>query len=525
MILVKFDIIDLLESSKEDYEKTWRDAAGLLEKEGRKFSLDTSKGRAHPIYEFISEARQALISLGFEELVLPIFVDEDEIYKEYGSEAALILDRLFYLAELPRPDIGISSKKIEAIKKILPKFKRIDLLQALFKDYKKGTVEADDFIEEMAARLSIDPSDAALVIDKVFPEFKKLKPIPTKRTLRSHTTALWFPVLGALVGRSPLPLQLFHAGLKFRREQNLDATHLYESNTLSIVVCTKEITLEDCKIIAKQICKKLGFTDAEFDVKSATGKYYAPSMEFEVFVKHEETGEWLEIGDGGFYSPISCAKYDIPYPVFNIGFGIERITMIRTGAVDIRELVYPYFYSSMEFSDDDIANGMKYYNIPETETGNTIANAILRVISEHGDDPAPCEYSVGEFTVDGKAIEISIFEEEDGVNLVSKATYNEIFVDNGQIDCYESSKGTPPETAVLTEIRFVDGVVKDFAWRVESMVHKGKQEIMKQYKMVKKASDVNVIVDPAILRYITDNQKKISIRGPLFVNLRAKIKD
>ncbi len=176
--MVTFDTKSLLERAKRNYEKAWVESAALLDKDGKKFKLDPTKGTSHPVYQFMQEARDVLIKLGFEELVLPIFVDEDEIYKEYGSEAALILDRLFYTAELPRPDIGISAKKIELIKEIIPGFENIDGLQALLRAYKKGEIEADNFLEAMCDKLGISPPSAASVVDQVFPEFKQLKPVP-----------------------------------------------------------------------------------------------------------------------------------------------------------------------------------------------------------------------------------------------------------------------------------------------------------------------------------------------------------
>lgn len=521
--MAKFDIEGLLEDDKKDQEKAWLESAKLLEKDGSKFSLNKTRGVSHPIYDFIQGARKVLISMGFEETVLPIFVDESDIYKEYGSEAALILDRVFYTAELPRPDIGISNKKIEQIKEIIPGFKNFNGLKDIFKRYKKGTVEADDFLEVMVEELELTVSQASEIVDKVFPEFKQQKPIPSKRTLRSHTTALWFPVLGAYQGKKPLPIQLFHVGLKFRREQKLDASHLYESNTLSLVVSNEDITLEDCMNIAREICIKIGFADAKFEIKKATGKYYAPGMEFEVFVKHGTSNEWLEIGDGGFYSPISCAKYGIEQPVFNIGFGVERITMIKTGIADIRELVYPYFYTKGDFSDEDIVSHIRLNRMPRTEGGESIVKLVKKAISDHGNVKAPCEFELGEVKVNGVLLKISIWEQESNVNLVSHAVLNEIYAKDGKIDCYDSSKGNAPEGTCLTGITFIDGIANDFAWQVERFAGKGEESELKcQYKMVKNASDINVKVDPSVVRYMTDNRKKIKIRGPVFVNITAK---
>ncbi|MEX2684775.1 MAG: O-phosphoserine--tRNA ligase [Candidatus Sigynarchaeota archaeon] len=516
--MVKFDINSLLEAAKRNYERAWNESAKLLEKEGTKFKLDPARGSPHPIYSFIQEARQALISLGFEEVVLPIFVDEEEIYKEYGPEAALITDRIFYTAELPRPDIGISTKKMDHIKMLVPKFDKFDDLQKLFKAYKKNEIEADDFLDEMVKQLGVSPSEAADIIDKVFPEFKNIQPVPSKRTLRSHTTALWFPVLGALQGKKPLPIQLFHVGLKFRREQKLDARHLYESHTMSLVICHEHITLQDCMDISRLICKKIGFQDAKFEIKKTTGKYYAPGTEFEIFVKHENYGDWLEIGDGGFYSPISCAKYGILYPTFNIGFGVERITMIKTGCADIRQLAYPYFYAPSSFSDKEMVPLIRICNVPSTDVGKSVTKAVIKAIKEHGHDPSPCTVVAGKFTIDNKQVQVVLWQKETNVKLVGKALYNEIYVKNGEINCFESSTGSLPDGATSTGIKFIDGIANEIAFQAEQLAKSSGKEVTIQYKMVKKAADVNVAIDPAVVRFITDNQRKIKINGPVFVN-------
>ena len=333
-----FDVEKIKREAKIDYEKSWLATKDLLKLIGNYFNLH-NKGKPHPVSEFISEARKQMIALGFEELVLPMFVEEDEIYKQYGPEAALILDRLFYLAGLPRPDIGISKERIEKIKDIAPDAANIDAIKDIFRIYKRGEIEADDMIEFLIEQLLISESQASEIIDKVFPELKVLKPIPSKITLRSHTTALWFKVLAELKKKIILPLQYFSICPKFRREQKIDATHLYDSNTLSIVIMAREISLQDCQNISSLICEQLGFKNSRSEIKKATSKYYAPQMEFEIFVEHPKTQEWIEIGDGGFYSPVSLAQYGIEYPVFNIGFGIERICMIKTEIEDIRKLI------------------------------------------------------------------------------------------------------------------------------------------------------------------------------------------
>ncbi|MHA1255871.1 MAG: hypothetical protein ACTSPS_09775 [Promethearchaeota archaeon] len=114
-----FNIEKIKRSAKSNYEKAWIETRDLLKLKGKVFKLQ-AMGKSHPVQDFISEARRVMISLGFEELILPMFVEEDDVYKQYGPEAVLILDRLFYLAGLPRPDIGISKEKVQSLQSIIP---------------------------------------------------------------------------------------------------------------------------------------------------------------------------------------------------------------------------------------------------------------------------------------------------------------------------------------------------------------------------------------------------------------------
>ncbi|MHA1269786.1 MAG: O-phosphoserine--tRNA ligase [Candidatus Helarchaeota archaeon] len=516
---MKFEVKKILKMLDEDYETAWVESAKFLEKTGRKFNL-IKKGKAHPIYDFIQKARGVMIELGFEELVLPMIIEASHIYREYGPEASLILDRLFYLSGLPRPEIGLSSEKEKQITKIV---KEIDFneLKTILREYKIGKIEADDLIENFVLRLKIKEEDATKIIDNVFNEFKTLTPISTNLTLRSHTTALWFPVLSAIYRKRELPIQLFHIGPKFRREQNLDKTHLYTSNTISCVVMTDEITLEDGIEISKQILSRMGHKDVKFEIKKATSKYYAPQMEFEVFIRHPINNEWLEIGDGGFYSPLSCAKYNIQYPVFNFGMGVERFLMIQEREDDIRKLVYPYFYKDITFDDQEIAKGIRFENGPMTSVGKEIMEAIKQAAIMHKDDDAPLEILVWEGKLFGKNIEITIWENEDGVKLLGPATFNEIWVNDGKI-LGLSPSSLKPENGVFTGIRYIDSIAAFVARKVEEI--ESQKELKFRIKMVKRPSDINLQINDPIRYFITSNNKKIDIRGPVFIGITCKVK-
>ncbi|NHJ24227.1 MAG: O-phosphoserine--tRNA ligase [Candidatus Lokiarchaeota archaeon] len=511
-----FDFKKINKESSIDYEKTWQETKNLLKLKGDLFQLE-QKGNSHLINDFIVYARTKMINLGFEELILPMFVEEEEIYKQYGPEAVLILDRVFYLAGLPRPDIGISKEKIEKIKSIIPNFNQINELQNIFRRYKKNEIEADDLIEVFIEELKIEESNATELIDKVFPELKGLKPIPSKMTLRSHTTALWFKVLSQLIKKKTLPLQYFSICPKFRREQKLDATHLIDSNTISLVILTPEISLEDCQKIAKQICEEFGFKNSKSTIKKATSKYYAPQTEFEVFVEHPKTKEWIEIGDGGFYSPVSLSKYEIPYPVFNIGFGVERICMIKTGIEDIRKLVYPYFYEEISFTDHEIASGLKYKKVPLTETGIEIKNAIVKIAREYKDAQAPLEINVWEGTIKNKKIRVTLWEKDQGVRLLGPAALNKVWVKEGNI------VGLAPDekldNAIDSGLTYLEGIAAEMAYNIEILLDQKIEFYEHRVKMCYRASEVNLTLDDIIMEFLWNSQKKFDIRGPVFIGL------
>lgn len=335
---MEFNAKDIKEKAKVDYEKTWLETASLLTKKGRKMQWPKSLGKKHPIIETELKFREIFLNLGFEETILPTIIPDTEVYKQYGPEAPLILDRVFYLGGLNRQELGISKDKEQQISKVIPEFSGFDKLSTILRNYKKGEIEADDFVETMVRELNIKEEQATQIIDRAFPEFKGLNPTSTNLTLRSHMTASWFPFLSKLQRKRKLLLKLFSIGSRIRREQKQDERHLFVSTSASIVVMAKDITLEDGFDLTKKILREFGYTKVKIVAKKTTSKYYAPGMDLEVFVNFN--GKDLEIANLGFYSPVSLANYKIWYPVLNLGFGVERMAMILTGTKDIRDLVY-----------------------------------------------------------------------------------------------------------------------------------------------------------------------------------------
>ncbi len=525
-----FDVSKILKQSEEDYERAWVETAKLVRAKRRAIEWRKEAGQPHPIVELILRIRSILLSYGFRELINPTIVDESEVYKQYGPEAPVILDRCYYLATLPRPDLGIEREKVQQIKRIAPSVddEKLEALKSIFREFKEGEVSGEDLVEEIVQRIGLREEQATAILS-LFPELRELKPVPTTLTLRSHMTSLWFPVLSRVQDIYPKPIKLFSIGIKYRREQRLDPLHLYESHVASLVVLNDEVTLEDGEELVKQILQELGFKDVRFVTKPATSKYYAPGMEVEVFVEHR--GEWVEVGDIGLYSPVSLAKYGIRYPVFNAGFGIERIAMILYGYNDIRVLAYPQLYEELELSDEQIASSIELAEQPTTEEGRALMRVLVEAAERHKDQAGPCEVLAYSGSLLGKNAQVFLYEDEKGVKLLGPAALNRIYVlDGNLVGVPEEGMEDKPAIVevrargVASRYRYIDGIAALVAKRVEEAARgRAPPSLSIKVKMVRSLPDVNLRVPEHVQRYITSRHKKIDVRGPVFVGVKARV--
>jgi O-phosphoseryl-tRNA synthetase len=500
--MATFDTGEIKSKAKNNFTDAWIATAKLIPT-STEISLPR-KGKPHLVRELIQKSRQILLNLGFDEAENLTLLPDSDVVKQYGPEARVILDRAFYLAELPRPDIGLSEKRIGQIKKITEEID-IEKLQTILRNYKKGEIEADNLIEELIAGLSITDYQATELMEKVFPEIKELQPVPSNKTLRSHMTATWFHTLAAVQDKASFPVALFSVGPRYRNEQREDARHLRVHHSASIVVMDPEMSLDAGSAITRDIMQQYGFSDIKFETKIATSKYYAPGQEQEVFVKHK--GTWLEIADIGMYSPVALANFDIKYPVFNAGFGIERLGMLIYEIDDVRKLAYPQF-SVTEYSDEEIAKSITFIASPQTDRGQKIAKAIEETARKHKDEIAPCEFVAWK----DKSIEVKVVETEAGKRLIGPAGFNEICVANGAIYSDIAPSG------VYTEINYMRAIAMGAAAAIESST----DNLTYQVKGIRHLSDLNLQIPEAVRQHIEGQQKKIKVGGAVFVAIESK---
>ncbi|NJD52426.1 MAG: O-phosphoserine--tRNA ligase [Candidatus Methanoperedens sp.] len=536
---MKFNPDEIKEATKKDFDKAWNEGKkyvtnpGINEKYPR---VSLKYGKPHPVFDTIQRLRDAYMRMGFEEFMNPIIVEDRDIHKQFGYEALAVLDRCFYIGGLPRPNVGISDDRIIQIKNILGDIgdEGVEKIRQILHSYKKGEIEGDDLVPEMAAGLKVADSRVAVMIDHVFPEFKSLVPVSSQNTLRSHMTSGWFISLGEMCEYRKVPLRLFSVDRVFRREQAEDATRLMAYYSASCVIMDENVSVEDGKAVAAGLLSQFGFSNFTFRPDEKRSKYYVPDTQTEVFAYHPKLvgsktkykDGWVEVATFGIYSPSALSQYNIPYPVMNLGMGVERLAMILHDSTDVRALTYPQFQyrTNWVMSDSEIASMIFVEDVPVTETGKEIQAAIVRTCEQYGNTVSPCEFTAWEGELSGKNIRVRVIEPEENTKLCGPAAMNEVIsYKNDILGLPRTSRWNEAfKNGVSSGIRYIDAFAARCAKEIEEAAKNGNGcEI--RARIIKVPSEINITIDPIVQRYITGLQKKIDTRGPVFTTVRMEI--
>lgn len=536
---MKFDPAEIKKAAKKDFDAAWHEGKRYVSTSGinEQYPRCSLKyGRPHPVFDTIQRLRDAYLRLGFEEFMNPVIVEDRDIHRQFGYEALAVLDRCFYIGGLPRPNVGISDERIREIRGILGELndEGVEKIRQILHSYKKGEIGGDDLVPEMASELGVSDSKIAVMIDHVFPEFKSLVPSCSRNTLRSHMTSGWFISLGELIDYRRVPLRLFSVDRCFRREQAEDATRLMAYYSASCVVMDENVSVEDGKAVAAALLSQFGFSNFKFMPDEKRSKYYVPDTQTEVFAFHpglvgsktKYSDGWVEVATFGIYSPSALAQYEIPYPVMNLGMGVERLAMILHGSADLRALSYPQFQykSNWAMSDSEIAGMVYAEEAPSTETGKEIQLAIIKTSEINGNAPSPCEFTAWEGNLFDKNIRVKVIEPEENTRLCGPAAMNEIIVyKNDIVGLPRISKWDEAfKNGVSTGIRYIDAFAARCAKEIEEAARKGSASETR-VRIIKVPSEINIKIDPIAQRYITGSKKKIDVRGPVFTTVRMEI--
>ncbi len=152
--------------------------------------------------------------------------------------------------------------------------------------------------------------------------------------LRGHTTSLSMRYLsGHAVGELEPPQRYFSVE-KVYRNDTLDPTHLLEFFQIEGWVMADDLSVRDLMGTFTEFYEQFGITDLEF--KPHYNPYTEPS--FELFGKHPETGELIEIGNSGIFREEVLTPLGVECDVMAWGLALERLLMLMYGFEDIRDV-------------------------------------------------------------------------------------------------------------------------------------------------------------------------------------------
>jgi phenylalanyl-tRNA synthetase alpha chain len=152
--------------------------------------------------------------------------------------------------------------------------------------------------------------------------------------LRGHTTSLSMRYLsGQEVGELEPPERYFSVE-KVYRNDTLDPTHLLEFFQIEGWVMAEDLSVRDLMGTFTAFYEQFGITDLEF--KPHYNPYTEPS--FELFGRHPDTGELIEIGNSGMFREEVLEPLGVECDVMAWGLALERLLMLMYGFEDIRDV-------------------------------------------------------------------------------------------------------------------------------------------------------------------------------------------
>jgi phenylalanyl-tRNA synthetase alpha chain len=152
--------------------------------------------------------------------------------------------------------------------------------------------------------------------------------------LRGHTTSLSMRYLsGHGIGDLDPPERFFSVE-KVYRNDTLDPTHLLEFFQIEGWVMAEDLSVRDLMGTFEEFYGHFGITDIEF--KPHYNPYTEPS--FELFGRHPETGEMIEIGNSGLFRDEVLRPLGVDCDVMAWGLALERLLMLIYGFDDVRDV-------------------------------------------------------------------------------------------------------------------------------------------------------------------------------------------
>ncbi len=162
--------------------------------------------------------------------------------------------------------------------------------------------------------------------------------------LRTHTT----PVQVRIMMSQKPPIRSIMPGRVYRNEA-ISARALAEFHQIDGIYIDKDVTFAELKATMIAFAKRMYGDDLKFRFRPSYFPFTEPSAEVDITCylcsgkgcRVCKYSGWLEIAGCGMIHPnvlTACGIDPEEYSGYAFGFGIERITMLRTGIDDIRYL-------------------------------------------------------------------------------------------------------------------------------------------------------------------------------------------
>jgi phenylalanyl-tRNA synthetase alpha chain len=152
--------------------------------------------------------------------------------------------------------------------------------------------------------------------------------------LRTHTS----PVQIRVMQSQKPPIRSIMPGRVYRNE-SLDSTHLAEFYQIEGLYIDKNVNFAELKATMMVFARKMYGDNLKFRYRPSFFPFTEPSAELDIMKPGTE--KWMEVAGCGMVHPdvlTACGIDPELYSGFAFGFGIERVTMLKTGISDIRYL-------------------------------------------------------------------------------------------------------------------------------------------------------------------------------------------
>lgn len=193
-------------------------------------------------------------------------------------------------------------------------------------------IETDDL---NFTKLNIPPEHPARQEMDTF--YLKPKPDGSRMVLRTHTSPVQ---IRTMMSQKP-PIRIIVPGRVYRSDW--DATHTPMFHQIEGLVIDEETHLGHLKWCLEEFCKAFfEVDDVKMRFRASHFPFTEPSVEVDIDASAiGKPGKWLEILGSGMVHPNvirNCGLDPEKYQGFAFGMGLDRITMLKYGLPDLRDL-------------------------------------------------------------------------------------------------------------------------------------------------------------------------------------------